>query len=239
MSEIVVTANPKAPNEISFEQRERDLNELERKRLKEIKKSPFTNFYQVNKDSSNYLRSCLKENPRALELLLFIFDHMDKYNAVVCSYKVFQEALGVGQATIARAIKYLKDNGFLYVYKSGSSNVYVANNDLVWNSWGTNIEYCEFPANIVLSKSEQEEQIKVRNKRIQTVQIKEKKNKFERHCRPLEQKRGIGKTPIPFLTVFLHTQLFFSMWQPFRFAHVCTHVQIYVFVFVDVVLLQF
>ena len=37
MSEIVVTANPKAPNEISFEQRERDLNELERKRLKEIK----------------------------------------------------------------------------------------------------------------------------------------------------------------------------------------------------------
>ena len=92
MSEIVVTANPKAPNEISFEQRERDLNELERKRLKEIKKSPFTNFYQVNKDSSNYLRSCLKENPRALELLLFIFDHMDKYNAVVCSYKVFQEA---------------------------------------------------------------------------------------------------------------------------------------------------
>lgn len=175
MSEIVVTANPKAPNEISFEQRERDLNELERKRLKEIKKSPFTNFYQVNKDSSNYLRSCLKENPRALELLLFIFDHMDKYNAVVCSYKVFQEALGVGQATIARAIKYLKDNGFLYVYKSGSSNVYVANNDLVWNSWGTNIEYCEFPANIVLSKSEQEEQIKVRNKRVQTVQIKEKK----------------------------------------------------------------
>ena len=103
MSEIVVTANPKAPNEISFEQRERDLNELERKRLKEIKKSPFTNFYQVNKDSSNYLRSCLKENPRALELLLFIFDHMDKYNAVVCSYKVFQEALGVGQATIAWA----------------------------------------------------------------------------------------------------------------------------------------
>ena len=162
MSEIVVTANPKAPNEISFEQRERDLNELERKRLKEIKKSPFTNFYQVNKDSSNYLRSCLKENPRALELLLFI-------------YKVFQEALGVGQATIARAIKYLKDNGFIYVYKSGSSNVYVANNDLVWNSWGTNLEYCEFPANIVLSKSEQEEQVKVRNKRIQTVQIKEKK----------------------------------------------------------------
>ena len=78
---------------------------------------------------------------------------MDKYNAVVCSYKVFQEALGIGQATVARSVKYLKDNGFLYIYKSGTSNVYVANKNLVWNSWGNNQEYCEFPANIVLSKA--------------------------------------------------------------------------------------
>ena len=98
---------------------------------------------------------------------------MDKYNAVVCSYKVFQEALGMGQATVARSIKYLKENGFLYVYKTGTSNVYVANKDLVWNSWGNNVEYCEFPANIVLSASEQEERSKVRDKRITTVQVKE------------------------------------------------------------------
>lgn len=143
-------------------------NEIQQKR-----KSPFAKFYQVNKDNSEYLRSCLRENPKALEILFFIFDHMDKYNAVICSYKVFQEALGMGQATVARSIKYLKDNGFLYVYKTGSSNVYVANKDLVWNSWGNNIEYCEFPANIILSKAEQEEHTKVRDKRITTVQTKE------------------------------------------------------------------
>ena len=61
---------------------------------------------------------------------------MDKYNAVICSYKVFQETLGMGQATVARCVKYLKDHGFLYVYKTGTSNVYVANKNLVWNSWG-------------------------------------------------------------------------------------------------------
>ena len=176
MHNTTVVAEPKNLNEVSFEQRARDLKaqeEQEQEELKRQRKSPFSRFYQVNKDNSEYLRSCLKENPKALEVLFFIFDHMDKYNAVVCSYKVFQEALGMGQATVARSIKYLKDHGFLYVYKTGTSNVYVANKDLVWNSWGNNVEYCEFPANIIFSASEQEERTKVRDKRVQTVQVKE------------------------------------------------------------------
>ena len=172
---MLVGAEPKKLNEMSFEQRARDLEEQEReeqKKLREERKSPFSRFYQINKDNSDYLRSC--ENPKALKLLLFIFDHMDKYNAVICSYKVFQETLGMGQATVARCVKYLKDHGFLYVYKTGTSNVYVANKNLVWNSWGNNVEYCEFPANIILSASEQEERVKVRDKRVQTVQVKDK-----------------------------------------------------------------
>ena len=171
-----VTNDTNNLSNISFEQRNRDLQEQERLELEQVKrarKSPFVNFYQVNKDNSTYLRSCLKENPKALELLFFIFDHMDKYNAVVCSYRVFQEHLGMAQATIARSIKYLKDNGFLYVYKTGTANVYVANKELVWNSWGSNYEYCEFPANIVLSKSEQEERAQVRDKRLTSVTLKE------------------------------------------------------------------
>ena len=174
---MLVGAEPKKLNEMSFEQRARDLEEQEReeqKKLREERKSPFSLFYQINKDNSDYLRSCLDENPKALKLLLFIFDHMDKYNAVICSYKVFQETLGMGQATVARCVKYLKDHGFLYVYKTGTSNVYVANKNLVWNSWGNNVEYCEFPANIILSASEQEERVKVRDKRVQTVQVKDK-----------------------------------------------------------------
>lgn len=168
-----VLANPKNANEMSFEQRARDLKAQEQKEQEELKqqrKSPFSRFYQVNKDNSEYLRSCLRENPKALELLFFIFDHMDKYNAVICSYQVFQEALGMSKATIQRSIKYLKDNGFVYIYKTGTSNVYVANKDLVWNSWGNNINYCEFPANIVLSRSEQEERTKIYDKRVTTVQ---------------------------------------------------------------------
>lgn len=171
-----VVAEPKNINEVSFETQKRLLEQQEREEVEQLKrtrKSPFTNFYQVNIDESPALRKCLDENPKALKLLFFIFDHMDNYNAVVCSYKVFQEALGISAKTVQRSIKYLKENGFLYVYKTGTSNVYVANKNLVWRSWGSNYEYCEFPANIVLSASEQEEHSKVRDKRISTVQIKE------------------------------------------------------------------
>ncbi len=171
MCEIKVKKNPNVlnPNEVSFEERQRQLDEEERKEQEKARKSPFTRFYQVNKDTSIYLRKIAKESPKALEVLFFVFDHMDKYNAVVCSYKVLQEALGISSATITRAVKYLKDNGFISVYKTGTSNVYIANPNLVWNSWGNNVKYCEFPANIILSAAEQE---KVFDKRIQTVKLK-------------------------------------------------------------------
>lgn len=176
MSEIVVVAEPKNLNEVSFEQRERDLRAQERAEQEELKrerKSPFKAFYQVNKDHSEDLMWLVKTNPNAYRILLFLFDHMDKYNAVMCSYQVFQESLEISRATASRAVKLLKDKGFIAIMKSGTSNVYIANPDLVWNSWGNNMQYCEFPANVILSASEQEERTKILDKRVQTVQVKE------------------------------------------------------------------
>ena len=77
--------------------------------------------------------------------------------------------------TIARGIKVLKDKGMLHIKKSGSANVYMLNPDVVWKSWGNNRKYCEFPANIVLAKSEQE-QIKKDYKQ-QMHRVLENKNK--------------------------------------------------------------
>lgn len=172
----IVVSDPKNPSEISFAERAKELDELEQEKIENIRKarkSPFSNFYQVNKDNSIYLRNCLSENPKALELLFFIFDHMDRYNAVMCSYKVFQEALGISPKTIQRSIKYLKDNGFISILKSGTSNVYVVNPDLVWNSWGNNVQYCEFPANVIISATEQEERAKTVDKRFKSIEIKD------------------------------------------------------------------
>lgn len=119
------------------------------------RKSSFEKFYQINKRKAEYLTYCLDENPTALKILLFIFSNMDGYNAVTCSYKVLEEALGLSKSTLIRAVRFLRQHGFIYVYKSGSANVYVANSDLAWSSWGNNRKYCKFPTNIILSKAEQ------------------------------------------------------------------------------------
>lgn len=170
---ISVVAEPKNMNEISFRQRELELKaqELaEAEAVKQARKSPFTRFYQINKEHSEDLMWLVSANANAYRILLFLLDHMDKYNAVMCSYVVLQEALSMSRTTASRAIKLLKNHGFIAVLKSGTSNVYVVNNDLAWSSWGNNVKYCEFPANIIIAASEQEDRINVKNKQITTVQ---------------------------------------------------------------------
>lgn len=134
--------------------------ELERQQeleqIKRAKKSPFRNFYQVNKEMTKERLWLIGEYPRAYQILIFMESQMDNYNALVASYKVFQEALGIGQATVARNIKVLKEHKFIDVYKSGTANVYTINKRLSWNSWGSNYRYAKFDAKIVLSQSEQE-----------------------------------------------------------------------------------
>jgi len=100
------------------------------------------------------------KHPKAHAILYFLIDQMDEYNAVMCSYKVLEEVIGVGQATIARNIKVLKEHGFIVALKSGSSNVYAINDTIYWKSWGNNRKYSKFPANVVLALSEQDENYK-------------------------------------------------------------------------------
>lgn len=166
------------PNSITFEERQKQLEEKakrEQEEQKQLKKSPFKNFYQINKEHSENMQWLLDKNPKAFKILLFLLDHMDKYNAVMCSYTVIQEVLGIGRTTASTSIKLLKEHGFIAVLKSGTSNIYIVNNDLAWNSWGSNVKYCEFPANIIISATEQEERSKIKNKRINTVQIQKKR----------------------------------------------------------------
>jgi DNA-binding MarR family transcriptional regulator len=70
------------------------------------------------------------KHQKAQIILLFLLKEMDKNNAVTCSRQAIQEALGVGASTVTRNIKVLKDNGFIAISKSGTSNVYVVNKDL-------------------------------------------------------------------------------------------------------------
>ena len=154
-------------SDITFEQRKHELERLnkqdkerwerEQKERENASKSPYSDWAQLNKKNVVHLIKASQENPTALSVLLFFIENMNKMNAIVASYAVIQEVLGMSKATVTRSIKYLKDKGFIAIYKSGSSNVYVINNNLVWTNYGNKIQYCKFPAEVILSASEQTE----------------------------------------------------------------------------------
>ena len=126
---------------------------------KHQRRSPFKKFCQVNTDKTAMvvIDWLIKTSPLAYRILQFLVQNMDHYNAIVCSYKVLQEYFEVSQPSVARAIKLLKEYQFVYVVKSGTSNIYLVNKTLYWNSWGTNYANAKFGVSLVVSLSEQEE----------------------------------------------------------------------------------
>ena len=74
--------------------------EAERKAAEDAKKSPYRQFLQVNQDNYKAEDWLMKTSPAAYRLFRFITQNMDNYNALMCSYKVFEESLGYKQSTI-------------------------------------------------------------------------------------------------------------------------------------------
>lgn len=112
------------------------------------------NFIMFFRKHSPEIDLLLKENPIAYRLFYFIANNMDNYNALIASYQVFMDALEISKATTYRCIKLLQEKGFLEIKKTGTSNVYILNQDIVWTSWANNKQYCEFTGKIMLAKSE-------------------------------------------------------------------------------------
>ena len=183
MQTITVTDKPNIldPNCVSFEERERQLKEQEEAveaARKREKQSPFSRWTQFNNEHTKELMMLAMKYPKAHAILYFLVDQMDNYNACICSYKVMQEVLGCGQATIARNIKVLKDLGFLAILRSGNANVYTINDKVYWKSWGNNRKYSKFPANVVLSMSEQDEEYQIsfsdlKSDKVKTISLNE------------------------------------------------------------------
>jgi len=171
------------PNSMTFDEHQKQIEDQANKEKEEqekAKKSPFKNFVQINKDYYKVEDWLMAKSPIAYRIFKFLVNNMDGYNAVICSQTVLQETFDVSRVTVSRAIKILKDKKYIDVYKTGTSNVYAVNKNIVWNSWGTNYQYAKFGANIILSESEQEITIQTE---IKTIKHKEvttvKKNNIE------------------------------------------------------------
>ncbi len=94
----------------------------------------------------------MQKSPIAYRIWKFILNNIEGCNSLMCSYLVFQEALNISKPTVTRAMKLLKEENFLEIYKSGSSNIYMLKNDYKWNEKG----YAQIITKVILTKSEQE-----------------------------------------------------------------------------------
>lgn len=114
-------------------------------------------FIQLYRDHVDDIARLAGENYSAYKLLMLLCKHMDGTNALCASYQVLTEILEVSASTLKRAVKYLKENGWICVLKSGTSNVYIVNPEVAWTSYSNQKQYCKFQANVLLSSSENAE----------------------------------------------------------------------------------
>lgn len=119
--------------------------------LDDRKNADFVQFYR---DSMKEVRWLMDQNVVSAKLMVFFMEHMDKKNAVVCSYALLQECFECSKATIYRAIKVLQENGFITVLRIGTANVYVLSPDVAWSAWNNGKRYCSFDGKILVSHKE-------------------------------------------------------------------------------------
>ena len=124
----------------------------EQERREEEKKN--RNFVMLYRDHMPEMRWLAKRSGIATSILMFILEHMDVRNCLVCSYKVFMEYFEISSDTVRRSIRLLQENGFIDILKSGLSNVYVINPEIAWCSWGNQKQYCQFDGKVLISRTE-------------------------------------------------------------------------------------
>lgn len=117
-------------------------------------KSPFAKYGQVSALGFGSLDEIIVQSVMAARVFIYIVRRVDKVNELHCKYTEIQSYFGVSRTTISKAIKLLSDHGYIWVYKEGTGNVYIANPDIIWTSWAKNRQYCKFPPNVTIKPFE-------------------------------------------------------------------------------------
>lgn len=149
-------------------------NEREQQERREEEKRN-RNFVMLYRNHMPELRWLMKKSGIASGILNFILEHMDSTNALICSYQVFIDYFETSESTVTRAIKLLKDNGFIDILKSGTSNVYIVNQDVAWTSWDSQKKYCRFDGRVLISATENKDYV-YRNQFDKFKSLREREN---------------------------------------------------------------
>lgn len=117
---------------------------------------------KTNKDFVQFYRKHITDiaalgraDPLALAIWLWIVERMGSDNALVCSMSPIVEHFKKSRQTVSKKINFLKRSRYLDILKSGTTNIYVINAELVWTTNAERRTFAEFRASVVISESEQ------------------------------------------------------------------------------------
>lgn len=152
-------------------------------------------FVQLYRSHIDDLARLAREQPRSYDLFMLLMKYMDGTNALCVSMQALTEIMQLSRQSLSKSVKYLKDNGWICVLKSGTSNVYIANPDVVWTSYGNQKQYCKFQANVLLASSENSEYLNnpKATTHFKTVDtdflrsVQAKKEEFESQCQEFQK----------------------------------------------------
>lgn len=132
-------------------------NQLLEKEI-EYRKKANKDFVQLYKKELIQLRALTEKDPNALSVLFILVEKMNKQNAIVVSQKALMQWTEKSRTTIHNAIKALEETKFVQIVKIGTSNAYVVNSTVFWQSDAlTKERTTTFSAQVVAIESEQDE----------------------------------------------------------------------------------
>ena len=118
------------------------------------------NFVQLRKEVMPDMQQLVRANPIGAEVLLFLLGKMDKMsNAMVASYTLLQEQLGYSRPAIAKALKGLQADQWIEIQRSGNMSIYCVNSNVAWQAANNQRHYARFTATVLLSSSEQKQDV--------------------------------------------------------------------------------
>lgn len=140
------------------------LYELTKAKVDDLERGLSTNknkvkggFYMMSREAEKHMRALQRQSPTGALIFSILRQHMQiGGNTVTVSNKVLAKILKVSRSTISRAVKVLKENNYVAVVKSGTTNCYTVNQRIAFSGY-PNQRYAVFNSVILTHQDEQEE----------------------------------------------------------------------------------
>lgn len=134
-----------------------DLLDEERERANAVKNRVSGGYYMMSRQAEKNLRAIQRNSPSAALVFSIIRENMQiGTNAVTISQAALMKILNLSRSTVSRATKYLSENNYVQIIKTGNVSTYIVNERIAFAGTAGQRK-AVFSATVVAHEAEQEE----------------------------------------------------------------------------------